>query len=121
MNMYPIISSKYPAAAILTSSLNLPVKKSLVHSLMLNSFHVDKDIASDCLSAYYILHWSGDMLEAKLSVNVTLHHNNVEYLVVFHRTTRWDAVRATQIAVSFRSALPTYGLLPYALVKILTK
>lgn len=95
------------------------IRRSLIHNMMLNAFHISHDIVDASLSNYFVHHWTGRHLEQLLSANVSLWRDEIEYSVVFHKTTRWNAARAKEVAVSFRKAKEEYQLLPYVLVKVI--
>lgn len=92
------------------------IPRSFLNHLLLNWFYFPKEY-QDLLWNYYILHWSGSFLKAQLKQGTILHQNRL-YIVIFHRCTHYDAVRADQVKLSFRVPMEEYELPSYVLITV---
>jgi hypothetical protein len=97
------------------------VTKNQVASMMLNFFHYPYNYL-DTLATYYMRHWTGQHFYANMVDGaITGSEDSIKYLVVYQGCTPYQAKRAQQLRLSFRSAKPEFGLCAYVIVRIHTE
>ena len=97
------------------------VTKNQVASMMLNFFHFPYQY-TDVLATYYLRHWTGQHFYASMQDGAIIGtEDNIKYLVVYQGCTPFQAKRAHQLRLSFRSAKPEFGLQAYVVVRIHTE
>lgn len=111
-----IMNTKLNTPSAIQSYLQFGVTKHQVHSMMINFFSYPPAYI-DTLSEYFSYNYPGNYLKDNL-VDGTLSKKGYVFMVVYHKCTPCNAMRAANIQISFRVAKSEYGLCAYALVRI---
>ena len=90
--------------------------RNTVNHSLINDFHIDPAVVNKSLTEYNLIHWSTNYFVSKSQFGV-LYRGDKQYVVVYHKCTRYNVREATEVILSFREAKPEYNLPAYVLVK----
>ena len=96
------------------------VPPSIVHHIALNNWTIT-DAYRDCFSKYYLLHWNTGFMLNQV-VDGMIEHDGIDYIVIYHRTTRGQIVHELQtgykkqVMLSFRKPQYVFELPAYVLI-----
>lgn len=94
------------------------VNRSVVKFLLTKSFSISS-LFRDCFKRYYILYWRAEyFLHRTEGTAGLLTQDGLEYVILYHRTTRGKILhyQRKQVILSFREPQPEFGLPAYVLV-----
>lgn len=100
----------------ITAMKKFQVPKSSLAFMMQHLHHIPQQY-HDCLEKYYLLYWDGSFFTSLLVEGTITHHGEI-FQVSYKNCTPFQAKRAKQISLSFRTASREFGLPSVVMVTI---